>query len=557
MAVRPVSGAGDTQTVSTVPSTRSPGIPERFQIVRRLGTGGFGAVFSVNDRQTGKQLALKRLSRVDAGSIYRFKQEFRTLQGHSHPNLVRLHELFSEEDYWCFTMDQVDGVRLDTWVRGGATDEERADATDSTHDTGAEAMAPSYPEVPQSSGIAPKGGAPRTPFIEARLRESLRQLVAGVLELHGQGILHRDLKPSNVLVNQRGQLVILDFGLALNVENKGAGETSSAGTPAYMSPEQARGAQLTTASDWYSVGVMLYEGLTGELPFMGTPTDMIQARQTRPPRDPRHLVSGLPDDLCELAMQLLSREPIERPSGFAIGTRVGLQPSLAASPQHVSGGSFVGRENELIALHMAFEETRQGKTVVAHVHGRSGFGKTTVIQRFVSDLALQHDVVVLEGRCYERESVPFKALDDLVDALGRYLARLRPVEAAGLMPRDARSLIRIFPSLGRLGIMSELPGRAASGDVHELRRRAFSALREMIAGISDTKTLVLVIDDVHWGDRDSADLIRNLLAPPDVPPALLVAGYRNESVEGNDLLRTLRTPQAAFGGILVGGLSWR
>lgn len=545
MAVRPLSGVGDTETMSTVPEARSPGIPERFQLLRRLGTGGFGAVFSVVDKQTGKQLALKRLSRVDAGSIYRFKQEFRVLQGHAHPNLVRIHELFSEEDYWCFTMDQVDGVRFDSWLRGDIADGPRGYATDSTNESTTGDVAPSFSAPPpENSGVDARGWTRKAPFIEKRLRDALRQLVQGVLELHALGILHRDLKPSNVLVTEQGKLVILDFGLALNVEMASGADLGAAGTPAYMSPEQARGASLTTASDWYSIGVMLYEGLTGQLPFVGSSADMIQARQARLPRDPRLLAPSLPEDLCTLAMDLLKREPIERPNGYTIGAKVGLTPSFAASPRHASGGAFVGRENELIALHMAFEETRRGKTVVVHVHGRSGFGKTTVVQRFVSELALQNDVVVLEGRCYERESVPFKALDDLVDALGRYLSRLRPVEAAGLMPRDARSLIRLFPALGRLNIMSELPGRAASSDVHELRRRAFSALREMLARISDTKTLVLVIDDVHWGDRDSADLIRNLLAPPDVPPALLIAGYRNESIEGNDLLRTLRSPQA-------------
>lgn len=545
MAVRPDPLSGDSKTASASPESHTSTIPARFSVVRALGSGGFGAVYSVKDKETGKALALKRLSRIDPGSIYRFKQEFRVLSGLSHPNLVRLHELISVDETWCFTMDQVDGIRFDAWVQGGLVSAQTDQATASTNDTNERSDAPTYSEEPKhTSELTVRDSTRRLPLVEQKLRQSLRQLVQGVLELHAVGILHRDLKPSNVLVDARGRVVILDFGLALNVEQMSHLEASSAGTPAYMSPEQARGALLTTASDWYSVGVMLYEALTGRLPFVGTTGDMLRARQSRDPRDPRQILPGLPDDLCELAMQLLLREPLDRPSGFAIATRVGLTPSLAASPHHVSGGAFVGREREIIALHMAFEESRSGNTVVAHVHGGSGFGKTTVIKRFVSDLAMQDNVVVLEGRCYERESVPFKALDELVDSLGRYLSRLRPVEAAGLMPRDTRSLVRLFPALGRLEFMTDVAGRPASSDMHEVRRRAFAALRELFTRLSDSKTLVLVLDDVHWGDRDSADLIRNLLAPPDVPPALFIAGYRNEPAETNDLLRTLRSPQA-------------
>ncbi len=479
------------------------------------------------------------------------------MQGRNHPNLVRLHELFAVDNYWCFTMDQIDGVRFDHWVLGNQRIDNGTSATQSTRDshsasetfapaddTTQATKAPSYDAAPLSTRVGRLGSAQPKLFHEARLRESLCQLVQGVLDLHAAGVLHRDLKPSNVLVEPSGKLLILDFGLALNHQQGEPHELSTAGTPAYMSPEQARGSQLTMASDWYSVGVILYEALTGRLPFGGTSADMIQARRTRDPRDPRQLVTNAPDDLCDLCMSLLKREPVERPSGSAICAQVGLAPSLAASPHHFAGGMFVGREAELAALNHAFEETKKGGTVVAHVHGPSGLGKTTLVQKFISQVRLSDDLVVLEGRCYERESVPFKALDDLVDALGRYLESLRPVEAAGLMPRDTRALVRLFPSLGRLEFLSELPGRPASSDIHELRRRAFIALRDLLARISDTRPLILVLEDVHWGDRDSADLVRNLLAPPDVPRALLIASYRDEAAEENVLLRTLRSPQA-------------
>jgi serine/threonine protein kinase len=101
----------DPSTASVVVDVAPlPGLPSHFETLRTLGSGGFGAVFAVRDRRSDQELALKRLERADANSIYRFKQEFRIMQGRTHPNLVRLHELFSVDSYWCFTMDRIDGL---------------------------------------------------------------------------------------------------------------------------------------------------------------------------------------------------------------------------------------------------------------------------------------------------------------------------------------------------------------------------------------------------------------------------------------------------------------
>lgn len=514
------------------------GVPARLQVVEPIGMGAFGKVFLVDDAASGERLALKRLERLDPASVYRFKQEFRALADVKHPNLVRLHELHSIDDSWSFTMDYVDGVRFDTWVRG-LEGEKRSGSAESTRSDEAD-------DAPDSAAPASTERSPTyAPFSDERLRGALKQLTDGVLALHAAGILHRDLKPSNVLVARDGHVVILDFGLAATTTDLAPTSNDGRfGTPAYMSPEQARGGALTVASDWYAVGVMLYEALTGQLPFGGSTADMLTARLNRSPRHPSSIRQDLPQDLSDLAMALLDRNPTARPNGFQIAQRVGLDPKLAGSPRHVLGGTFVGRAEQLRALREAFEAARSGKTVVAQVHGPSGYGKTTLVRRFLSSLSLEREVVVLEGRCHERESVPFKAVDDLVDALGRYLKTLPAVEAAALLPRDSRALVRLFPALGRLEFMTSLPGRAAAKDPHELRRRAFRALRDILARITDARPVVLFIDDVHWGDADSAQLVRNLLAPPDVPPMLLIAGYRGDSAESNELLRTLTSPVA-------------
>jgi eukaryotic-like serine/threonine-protein kinase len=532
---------------------RSPAavsVPERFSVERALGAGAFGSVFVVWDREREQRVALKRLERVDPGSIYRFKQEFRALANVTHPNLVRLHDFFALDDGWCFTMDLVEGVRFDHWARGidrPADSESSMEVFVGSARTGA---SETVVDVPGSGGNpgSRKPPPPRLEFDDERLRGATRELFRGVLALHEAGILHRDLKPSNVLVERSGRVAILDFGLAATgvVDSHKSLDGSVAGTPAYMAPEQARGLALTTATDFYAVGAMIYEVLCGHVPFHDDVSEMLAARVSRDLVDPRVIWQGLPDDLTDLAMSLLRREPARRPTSSELAKRLELEPQR---PSFMSStASFVGRETELTQLERAYALSSSGKTVVAHVHGASGNGKTTLVRRFLSSLAARGEVVVLEGRCYERESVPFKAFDELVDALGRHLQKRRPVEAAGLVPRDAPALLRLFPALGRLELITSVPGRPATADAHELKRRAFGALREIFTRIGDSRPLVLFIDDVQWGDADSAQLARDLFAPPDAPPLLLIVGYRGEADEGNELLRALRSPEASDAG---------
>jgi serine/threonine protein kinase len=528
-------------------SRAAESIPERFSVERPLGVGAFGSVFVVWDREREQRVALKRLERADPGSIYRFKQEFRALADLVHPNLVRLHELFSLDDGWCFTMDLVEGVRFDHWARGI---ERPAGDVSSVERISARGASETVVETPVSKGTDARPLPERLEFDEQRLRTATRELFRGVLALHEAGILHRDLKPSNVLVEPNGRVVILDFGLAATgvVDSHRSIDGSVAGTPAYMAPEQARGFALTTATDFYAIGAMIYEVLCGHVPFHNSIAEMLAARIHRDVPDPRESWQGLPDDLAELAQALLRREAAKRPTGAEIAQRLDLERRSSLHSWPTVSANFVGREQELALLERAYTVATSGKTVIAHVHGASGNGKTTLVRRFLANLATRREVVVLEGRCYERESVPFKAFDELVDALGRHLLQRRPVEAAGLMPRDAPALLRVFPSLGRLDLLASVPGRPATADAHELKRRAFGALREIFTRISDSRPLVLFIDDVQWGDADSAQLARDLLAPPDVPPLLLIVGYRGDAEVDNELLRVLRSPEASDAG---------
>ncbi|MCM2317225.1 MAG: AAA family ATPase, partial [Thermoanaerobaculia bacterium] len=408
-------------------------------------------------------------------------------------------------------------------------------------------------EIRPRAGIAslpdspvPPPTPPAEPFDPhfGRLRKVLPQLARGIHALHDAGKLHRDIKPANILVSRQGRVVILDFGLV--TERLGAGSDAASqliGTPAYMSPEQAAGRPLTEASDWYSVGVLLYQALTGRLPHSRRGVRALVDKQSVVPRSPRSLNPHAPEDLSELCEELLRIDPAQRPTGIEIVRELALSRRTTAStplPRLHQPKRLVGRESELRVISEAFERTLRGSTSVVFLYGPSGMGRTTLIRHFVETARTQHDdVVVLESRCYERESVPYKAVDHLIDGLGAWLRTLPESELAGLLPPDLGDLSRLFPAMSQI---AALAGRtsAVTPDPQESRRRAFGALRHILTRVAVRKVLVLVIDDLQWGDSDSAMLLGEVLRPPASPPLLLLVTCRSDSEETSEFLATLR-----------------
>jgi eukaryotic-like serine/threonine-protein kinase len=522
---------------------------DRFEIERKIGAGAMGIVYQAFDRTLGSRVALKLLPRIEAMAIHRFKQEFRALADVVHPNLVRLYDFFVEEGRWFFTMELLDGVNFLAYSRPSFAVQSTVSTTDDP--------SPTEPSLPLRVSDS-TARTERDTFAIAvhddmdRLRDSFRQLTQGLCVLHDAGKLHRDVKPSNVIVTKEGRVVLLDVGLAVDLDEQGVHEATEyqlAGTVAYMSPEQGHSRSLSAASDWYSVGVMLYQALTGQLPFRGTMLEIMQAKEHLPPPTPRNLVPSLPNDLTELCMDLLRRRPDERPSGRDILHRLGVsdEPSRRVLTSLVKPDrvKLVGREQHLTVLDQAFSEVKQGRAASVLIHGISGIGKSALVQRFLDAVTERQDAVVLCGRCYERESVPFKGLDNLVDALCRYLRHLERMEAEALMPRDVWALARVFPVLERVEAVEKAPRRAFEiPDQQELRRRAFAALRELLTRLGDRAPLILHIDDLQWSDVDSAMLLLDLLRPPDPPPLLLLASYRTEDATTSPFLQLLlRSPE--------------
>ena len=195
----------------------------------------------------------------------------------------------------------------------------------------------------------------------------------------------------------------------------------------------------------------------------------------------------------------------------------------------------VGRLAERSVLEHAYEEAAAGRTTCVYLRGPSGAGKTALGQRFLADLDQAGEAVVLSGRCYEHESVPFKAFDSVIDALTDHLLEHPPAELGPLLGAHCGELARLFPVLGRVPAVKEAAqahtqrlAAASAGGEHESRRRAFAALKRLLYGLAVRRPLVVAIDDLHWSDVDSVRLVSELLAPPDAPPLLLLAAYRSD-----------------------------
>src|ERR1700685_3044589 len=244
----------------------------RYRIIALLGKGGMGEVYRADDLTLGQAIALKFLpdeAARDEGLLERFKNEVRIARRVSHPNVCRVYDVGDMEGHTFFTMEYVDGEDLASLLRR-------------------------IGRLPEDKAL-----------------DIARQLCAGLAAAHAKGVLHRDLKPANIMLDGRGQVVVTDFGLA-GIADQIQGNDVRSGTPAYMAPEQLAGKEVSTRSDIFSLGLVLYEVFTGKRAFAAKPGELAGAERT--PSRPSSVVKDLNPVVERVILRCLENEPSARPA---------------------------------------------------------------------------------------------------------------------------------------------------------------------------------------------------------------------------------------------------
>jgi len=432
---------------------------QRYKTLKSLGQGGLGEVYKVYDLWGEKDLALKLL--LDPDFLKKFQEEFQLMTQLNYPGLVQAFDFgYTEDSTPYFTMELAEGPHLN----------------------------------------------------QRDFKEDLKELYPVLLKLvvildyiHSQGIVHCDLKPDNIrLTEDPFGLKLLDFGLA---EKMGSSTKSKPkGTLAYTAPEVLKNGRIDERADFYSLGIMLYQLVTGRLPFQdGDPMKLLSSHLEQKPVPPSELNTQIPETLNDLVLKLLEKSSKDRPSSSQVkkvlhtlwGKEFPSQQEIRYS-NHLSSGRMVAREKELSSLLKRLDKatTSQGKFVL--IQGELGIGKSLLVKNLKVRAQLE-GVLFVDAKCYGKDSDPFHPIKQALLKLIPYLSENSPP----LLDEFDQELKVLFPEKS-----IDLANKSSGVSIEEETVSDRMALLFLKA--SKVLPFCLCLEDLHWAPEGSLKILRKL-----------------------------------------------
>jgi serine/threonine protein kinase/tetratricopeptide (TPR) repeat protein len=529
-----------------------------------------GVVYRARHRESRALVALKTVPRVSSSRLMAIRREIRALSHLSHPGVVHIVDQGETDGLPWYAMELLEGRTLANYIddqfgrimvrsgsRAGVPAPVRVPTTEDRPKP--PTLQEGSPDVePRSRQSSLTSWMSEGPF--AQVLVLLERVCAALAYVHANGIVHCDLKPENIFLRGDSDPVLVDFGVAgrfcsSDVRERLEAGTGFAGSIPYMSPEQIRGELVDARADLYSIGCIIYECLTGRVPFVGEAGEVVWQHLGSEPLAPSAISSAVDPELDELVLRLLAKRPQDR-IGYAdvVGEMLNDASSGRTSSRrqprysYLYRPSFARREALMCALEQALIEANQGHSALIILDGASGSGKTrTAIE--LTKLAVQKGFRVATGECkpqgpdggHATALAPFQPiltwLADLCRSEGEELT-------ASVFGERGPVLAELDPAIMSLPGQSRLPEPADLGP--ELNReRLLTALLTALTAAADHQCTLLVVDDLQWADELSIALLEKMLGPGAQGRRLLVLGTNRTDEPSARLQRLLELPGLA------------